>query len=77
MFSFPHVHFYANAVDFTTSNHPEFPLNLGRAEDLHQHTILLYIHAIILDIEAPRPGGLGDNDKGHESENNFPPQDHI
>lgn len=65
MFSFPHVHFYANAGSFVTSNHPEFPLNLGRAESLHQCTILLYIYTIPLDNKAPRPGDLGANDKNH------------
>lgn len=77
MFSFPHVHFYANAVGFTTSNQPEFPLNLGRAEDLHQHATLLYIYRIILDIKAPRPRDLGANDKNQEAKTTFPPQDHI
>lgn len=77
MFSFPHVHFYANAVGFTTSNQPEFPLNLGRAEDLHQHANLLYIYRIILDIKAPRPRDLGANDKSQEAKTTFPPQDHI
>lgn len=76
MFSFPHVHFYANAVGFTTSNHPEFPLNRGRAGDLHQHTILWCRYTIISEIQAPRPAGLGAG-KGHESEATFPPQVHI
>lgn len=65
MFSFPRVHFYANAVGFTTSNHPEFPLNRGRAGDLHQHTILWCRCTIISEIQAARPAGLGANGKVH------------